>query len=386
MSKNYFLDEIKSLPSLISPLLVDLDSKAAGLINVPHIVDLNQIFLVGCGDSYHACLCSEMFFRKATGLDCRALTSMAFARYESGFINLSPERTLVMAVSASGKVSRTIEALTLARKAGTFTVAITANDDSPLAEAADFVFHIKVSSIREKDGSIVVPGCRSFLASLMALYSAADHLGRAKGSDGDSIHLKKLLEPAFISQLITESISSSEEIAKIAAADWQGRDYLVFCGAGPSYGSACYSAAKILEASGTAAFAQDIEEWAHLQYFNSDNMVPTIFISAGGCDSDRAAEIIVAAEAIGCDVALIAPQESSLIHHSEQVRKLPVSGPIDETVSPILTTIPGMLLAAYHSQYKGEKYFRGFGGGRSIEGGGGISRIQSSHQQSDLNR
>ena len=386
MSNNNFLEEIRSLPGLISPLLVDSNAMSAELVDRPQIRDLEHIYLVGCGDSYHAGLCSEMLFRQETGLDCRALTSMAFARYELNSISWKPERTLVVAVSASGRVSRTLEALELARKAGMFTVAVAADKNSPLAEAADFIFQVKVPSIREEDKSIVVPGCRSFIASLLALYSVGMQLGRERSGNEDSVHHKDSLEPALISKQIAETISLLEEEAKRAAVDWQEKNYFIYCGAGPSYGSACYSAAKILEASGTAAFAQDLEEWAHLQYFDGRPEVPTIVISADGRDSDRAAEIIVAAEAIGCDVAVIAPKNSSLVLQSNRLRKLLVSGPINEALSPLMTSIPGMLFAAYHSQHKGEKYFRNFGGGRSIEGGGGISRIQSSHRQSDLRR
>jgi glucosamine--fructose-6-phosphate aminotransferase (isomerizing) len=198
--------------------------------------------------------------------------------------------------------------------------------------------------------------------------------------------MEKVLDPDLISERISKTINLAEDGAKKAAADWQEADYFVFCGAGPNYGSACYSAAKILEASGTAAFGQDLEEWAHLQYFDRNQKVPTIVLSADGWDGDRVAEIVVAAETVGCDAALIAPSGSSMINKVGQVRILQVDGPINEAISPLFTTIPGMLLAAYHSQYMGEKYFRGFGGGRSLEGGGGISRIQSSHRQTTLRR
>jgi glucosamine--fructose-6-phosphate aminotransferase (isomerizing) len=46
----------------------------------------------------------------------------------------------------------------------------------------------------------------------------------------------------------------------------------------------------------------------------------------------------------------------------------------------LITCLPGALFAAYRAQLIGEPYFRGFGGGRSIEGGGGISRIRDSGQ------
>jgi glucosamine--fructose-6-phosphate aminotransferase (isomerizing) len=46
--------------------------------------------------------------------------------------------------------------------------------------------------------------------------------------------------------------------------------------------------------------------------------------------------------------------------------------------SPLITAIPGELFSAYRSDILDEPFFRNFGGGRSIEGGGGISRIRES--------
>ena len=246
MVNNYFLEEIKSLPALISPCLIDFDSRALELANLPQLVDLEKVYLVGCGDSYHAGLCSEMFFRQVTGLDCRALTSMAFSRYESGFLANRPEKALVIALSSSGNVSRTIEALELADEAGAFTAAFTSNENSPLAISADYLFHIRVLGIFDTDESIIVPGCRSFFASLLALFSTAAQLvGGDRGNRG-SLQLEQILDADLIMEQITKTISSTEDGAREAAADWQDKDYFVFCGAGPSYGAACYSAAKIL--------------------------------------------------------------------------------------------------------------------------------------------
>ncbi|MBK8021836.1 MAG: hypothetical protein IPK19_10535 [Chloroflexi bacterium] len=38
-------------------------------------------------------------------------------------------------------------------------------------------------------------------------------------------------------------------------------------GSGPSYAAATFGATKLLEAAGTHCWVQDLEEWAHLQYF-----------------------------------------------------------------------------------------------------------------------
>ena len=50
----------------------------------------------------------------------------------------------------------------------------------------------------------------------------------------------------------------------------------------------------------------------------------------------------------------------------------------------ICNCLPGIMLADYRAQLTGEPYFRAFGGGRSAEGGGGISRIRTSDRLRQL--
>jgi len=49
-----------------------------------------------------------------------------------------------------------------------------------------------------------------------------------------------------------------------------------------------------------------------------------------------------------------------------------------EMFAPVISAIPGSLFAAYRADVIGEPFFRNFTGGRSQEGGGGISRIRTS--------
>ena len=123
-----------------------------------------------------------------------------------------------------------------------------------------------------------------------------------------------------------------------------------------------------------------------LQYFGRQVATPTVFIGAGGWDEERALELVTAAKAIGRRVAAIAPQGSTLAAHPELDFVWETAVSTRECFSPLLTCLPGTLFAAYRAQLLDEPYFRGFGGGRSVEGGGGISRIRSSEQISEIRR
>ena len=65
-----------------------------------------------------------------------------------------------------------------------------------------------------------------------------------------------------------------------AAQKVDHRQPILFLGAGPARGAAMFAAAKVIEAVGQSASSQDVEEWAHLEYFNDPP-------PASGVDAER---------------------------------------------------------------------------------------------------
>jgi glucosamine--fructose-6-phosphate aminotransferase (isomerizing) len=294
--------------------------------------------------------------------------------------------SLLLAVSVSGAVSRTIEALEMGRQAGAVGVAVTGSASSPLAEAAEIVLVTAVPPLPDELQGMIVPGTRSYIASQLALYLTAIHLGQMRGHLRPKGANQLRRELAALADLMEQTIAVSDPAARQLALAWAEADQFVFCGAGPNYGTALFSAAKILEACGDTAVAQDTEEWAHLQYFAKQVDTPTFVSSSSGWDESRALEVITAAQQIGRRTAVIAPLESKVAQAANQTSLLPVAGPVREAFSPLLICLPATLFAAYRAQVIDEPYFRDFGGGRSIEGGGGISRIRTSEQITKPNR
>jgi glucosamine--fructose-6-phosphate aminotransferase (isomerizing) len=344
-----------------------------------------RVFVTGCGDSHHAALNSELAFEQLAGLPCEPQAAMQFSRFGAGFMPDTGHNTnLLIGVSVSGQVSRTVEAVELGRKGGAATLALTGNKDAPLAGAAELLLETAVPPQADQLSSLIVPGTRSYYASQLALYLLAIHLGQERGHLAKSNANQLRRELAEIADYMEETIAVSDALALKAAEAWLDAESFVFCGSGPNYGAALFSAAKLLEASGDTAVAQDMEEWAHLQYFARQVATPTFLISSGPRDADRTLEIAEAARAIGRRLALIAPDSSPLAHAVGDDFVFPLFDTIRDTFSPLLTPLPAILFAAYRAQLLGEPYFRDFGGGRSSEGGGGISRIRNSHKITDI--
>jgi glutamine---fructose-6-phosphate transaminase (isomerizing) len=193
------------------------------------------------------------------------------------------------------------------------------------------------------------------------LYACAIRIGEARGHLSAAQAATQRATLAATAQAAAETLVRADAPMRQLAADTLGyTGEFVFCGSGPNYASALFCAAKMLEATGDAAIGQDVEEWAHLQYFAKTVETPTFVLSARDRDSSRLNEVLTAMHTI-----------------KRQVIEVDYSA-VPEVFAPLVSSIPPMLFASYRAELLGEPYFRAFTGGRSIEDGGGISRIRTS--------
>src|SRR5438094_6579557 len=70
---------------------------------------------------------------------------------------------------------------------------------------------------------------------------------------------------------------------------------MVMVGSGPSYGTALFSAAKVIEAAGIFASGQDLEEWWHVERFAYPADMPVFVIAPPGRSHWRAGDLAATA-------------------------------------------------------------------------------------------
>ncbi len=380
---NSMVAQVYSLPTLIRESLPKFDENIRQTLDHQLCLSLKRVFLTGCGDSHHAALNTELAFEYLSGLPTEPMTAMQFARYGAAYIPASgPMTNAVIGTSVSGEVARTLEALLMARQAGATTISLTATPGSRVAEAGDYTIYSNITPFPDPPG-IVVPGIRTYTANQLALILIAVRLGEVRGvltsAQANSVRSELL----GLADALEKVLATWDNTAKNLAQLWADAQEFVFVGSGPNFGSALFSAAKILEASGDPALGQDTEEWAHLQYFARAVTTPTILISAGERDSSRMVEVAVAANAIQRRLAAVAPASLPEIAQIAQFF-FPLPEGLREIISPLVTAIPANLIAAYRAEVINEPYFRSFGGGRDASGGGGISRIRTSQILSEM--
>ncbi|OQB26973.1 MAG: Glutamine--fructose-6-phosphate aminotransferase (isomerizing) [Chloroflexi bacterium ADurb.Bin180] len=365
--------QVESLPELVGEILPRYAASARTRIGTVMAAAVRQVYVLGCGDSHMAAVGSELAFWTLAGLPCRAATALHFARYIAPHLQ-DDGGALVIGVSVSGQVARTVEALRMARRVGARTLAVTGDASSRLALSAQCVFPAVVPAMATPAPS---PGVRSYMASLAALYLLAVRLGEARGFLTPQSAASARDELRSLPRLQAEAIRTGTDRASAWLAATEEIHEFVFLGAGPAYGVALFGAAKMLEGSGDSACGQDLEEWAHLQYFAKDVATPTVVIDCGGAGYSRACEVAQAARAIGRRVVAVVPADERCIAGIADAT-FPVPGALREEFAPLLYSVPLMCLASERARLLRETPYRGFGGGRSKAEGGGASRVQSS--------
>jgi glucosamine--fructose-6-phosphate aminotransferase (isomerizing) len=324
--------------------------------SLPTYSAIEHIVICGCGDSHHASVGLGMGLSTPTGITCSPSHAMNASRYLVPGFSKSPEALLVIGISASGEVARTIEAIEVANHIGARTLAFTGDPSSTLADTAE------VSIVFPGPELPHGPGLISYLTSLMMGYALIHRLLDSAG--------RSMLETALsnLESSMNAWIQSRWD-AGVQFADRPGEGTCVFLGSGPAYGTALFSAAKLIEAAGEYAWGQDVEEWAHLEYFCAPAGMRTWLLSGSGRSISREVEVREAAEKIG---------RSWIEDRCELL--VPMSEELNEILSPLVLWAGPCGYAARRTSIQGEVPFREFGGGRDRSEGGGASRIRSSER------
>lgn len=297
----------------------------------------SKVYLVGCGDSWYCGMATRLAFETWAGLPTEALQALEFSRY---LVDFAPNDSMVIAISNSGRVSRTIEAVALARKRGLLTVAGTSNLQEGLSQVAEYTIDLAYSERR------FAPGTSSYMASLVVEYCLAVYLAELNGRMNEQQVQAKLEEISAVADGMQKTIDAGLPILEKLATDASLTDQVVFLGGGPNYGTAFFSMAKLIEATRTAAVGQELEEWAHEQYFITNKQTITFVLAPLGASVDRAREQMYAIHEMGSTcVAVCHPDDRETQALADIV--VPVFGDTSEILSPLSYCIAGELYAFF---------------------------------------
>ena len=309
---------------------------------------VKNVYLTGDGDSYHASCALEMAFETIADVGCRPMSAQRFVDYGAQWMR---QQSLVLAISASGGTQRVVQAIERAKEHGALSVAVTGTPDSPVARAADRAI---VVELPQKERS---PGIRTYQASLIGLLLVAIQLGEMQGRQSQSEAAALRQELVALADVVEATNAAVKEPCQEVAKTVAAAPTLVMLGSGPSYGTALFSAAKLVEAAGVFAMGQDLEEWWHVERFAYPVDMPVFVLAPPGRSHWRAGEVAATARGLGRRVIAVArPDDTEVTRHAHAV--LPVLGETREEFSPLVYHVFASHVAAAVAERLGRSLFQ----------------------------
>lgn len=303
--------------------------------------DLQFITTAGDGDSYYASLATEMAFHCYTDIKYFPFTALKFLCYGIDKISdFQKYQTLAIGISASGTSARVIEAIKYANTISEkiITLGLVGKFESPLADVCKFVISTELPDIGRS------PGIRTYLGSLIGLYFVAIRLGVIKNiiSEEQSIDLYNKIK--FMGSEIDNIIYGSNQQLLSAVEICKDKPMISFVGCGPSLGTAMFSAAKIVEATGKFIAVQDLEEWGHIERFSYPLDFPVFMIAPPGESYYRAVNLARAVTLLGHPlISVVNKNDKEISKYSSVTFRMPEVP--NELFTPLTYFLPGTLLA-----------------------------------------
>lgn len=300
------INQVYSLPSLIREQYDDLEPKIRGLLSTPEIFKFMKIVLTGCGDSFAAALSVKDAFSVLTGINTEVVPAIELSRsVDKEYFGWAPMNPLVIAISNSGSVARVGEAIERARHYGAFTLGVTGNKKSILANASTRILELNIPPFE------AAPGTRSYVVSLLALLLIAVRIGEVKGrytmDKAMQIRFDLIKQADLLEGLLPEMDNRMKEFSEI----WKIHNGYDFIGTGMEFGSAWYCHAKIMEMIGRYSSYKNSEDWLHTNLFIRDNhqTAAIVFADKRNPAFSRTKECIVYANSLERPLMIISNED-----------------------------------------------------------------------------
>lgn len=337
----------------LADLKAVVDDTAARCLSETRLADCRRIFMGGSGDSLFAARCTAPALRRWTGLPVEARTAMELARYDAPL--LRPDDA-VIGISNSGSSSRARECVALAKAQGALALGVTGSLEGPLARSAERVVYRPIhpaTGMPERYARCFV-NFTEFVAVLLGIYTLGIGLGQRLGTLTGRVasDLQRQMDAAIAA--LPGTATAIDAQARALAGALNGIDTIWAIGAGPGRGIADYCAAKFHEQLPINGIGQDLEEWAHLEYFLTLKWGPrsVVFVIAPpGNSIDRAEELVEGIAGAGGRAIVVTAKGKGRFDKAHMRFDMPAD--TSEFFAPFLYHLPAQLLVLYMAHLAG---------------------------------
>lgn len=342
---HFMIKEINEQGASIDELLrVNLKNNQVnfeqGSFSKEEIQKIKRIYIVACGTAYNSGLVVKPIIEKFTKIPVVCDLASEF-RYNEPFLD---EDTLVILISQSGETADSLKALRFAKENQAKTLLITNTLASSMDREADRSIYCYAGP------EIAVASTKAYTTQLVNFYLLALDFAKKLGKIEEKSYqtcLKELREiPAKIDRIL-----ENDEIIKEFAEEIKNKSSLFYIGRGLDYATTIEAALKLKEVSyiHTEAFAAG--ELKHGTISLIEEGTPVIAIMSQENLTAKTLSNVEEVVARGANVFIITSHKDSRMEKiTNKIFNLPETLDI---LYPLLTVIPGQLMAYYTSKAKG---------------------------------
>ncbi|TRO51432.1 glutamine--fructose-6-phosphate transaminase (isomerizing) [Candidatus Bathyarchaeota archaeon] len=304
----------------------------------------NEVFLIACGTSYHACLAASYMFSKLAFLPTYPVFASEFIEQHGKSVNID---STILAVSQSGETADTLAAVTCAQQRAATILSLTNGIGSTLTRVS------RVYIGQQSGPEIGVAATKTFTSQLSVLAQVALRLSKKRGkiSQDEMDHIEERLEK--LPDIVETVIETQEEKVKQIAKKYKDAKIFFFLGRGISTATAYEGRLKLMEIAYIPSIAFPAGESKHGPISLIEPGFPVVFICAKDGTRKTLISNIMEMKARGASIiAVVEEGDDEIKALADDYMEVPMG--IPEVLSPIPYAIPLQLLAYYMTLEKGQ--------------------------------
>lgn len=289
--------------------------------------------LAARGSSDNAARYGQYVFGIHNGLVASLATPSLFTRYHAA---PSLGQALVIGISQSGQSPDVVEVVRAGRRQGAVTLAVTNDEASPLAGAAELVFPLRVGTER------AVAATKTYTAQVLALAMLSAAL---RGDEQAWAELERV--PALVAGAIDANGACVEHARAFGAYERQ-----IVVGRGYNLATALEVTLKVKETSGIMADGYSSADFLHGPKALLDRSLAVLVVAPGPRVFDDLDGVARLAVEQGAPLAVISERRDLL---AAAQAPLPLPEGVSEWLSPLVAVVPGQLWALGLALARGRK-------------------------------
>ncbi len=303
----------------------------------------NEVFLVACGTSYHACLAASYMFSKLAFLPTYPVYASEFLEQCGKSVNID---STILAVSQSGETADTIAAVSCAQQRAATVLSLT----NVIGSSMTRISRVYIGT--QAGPEIGVAATKTFTSQLSVLAQLALKLAKKRGKiSQDEIdrleeNLKKMPED------VETIVQTQEEKIKHIAKKYVDSKVFFFLGRGISTATAFEGRLKLMEIAYIPSIAFPAGESKHGPISLIEDGFPVVFICPRDDTHKTVIGNIMEMKARGAHIiAVVEEGDEEIKSLADDFIEVPKG--IPSILSPIPFAVPLQLLAYYVALEKG---------------------------------